>query len=273
MPRFVALQKVENAPHTFSVCECLAERVDLADELAAVVREVYVSPGRLKEALTGALHDLGSVADVDALDRAVEQTLSAAIPQPGTHPVPHLDVARNELAEIIAFLAVPELYGTVIPASRIRHKEVPGQPVRGLDLLGVEDEPLTVVLGEVKASSSAQSPPSVVGDGDDSMRAQLRATVDDEQRLLAELNWALKHAPGEHRSLVARALLAHTCGHLQVAVAPTLVRPQGRGGEQDFGVFREDPDQFAPAHVRFSLLYVPGTLEDLANAVYERART
>ena len=54
-----------------------------------------------------------------------------------------------------AHLAFSEVHGTLIPASRIRNKEVPNQPSRGRDLLGLEDEPLVAVIGEIKASAEA----------------------------------------------------------------------------------------------------------------------
>jgi hypothetical protein len=95
----------------------------------------------------------------------------------------------------------------------------------------------------------------------------------ESERLDAELNWALKHAPSEYKTLVARAILAHVAGELPVVVAPILVRPRERHGADDFGSFRDDPGQFAPANVRFCVLRIEGTLDDLAKAVYEKARS
>lgn len=272
MARFINLARVDADAHCYTTCDCVAENGDLAGELAAVVRELYVETEKLESALKTASADLGSVADQAAIEAAIRRTVSAAIPPPGTHPVPQLDVARNELAEVVGMLALPALHGTVVPASRVRNKEVSGQPARGTDLLGLDDSPLMAVMGEVKASASTVSPPAVVGDGDRSMRAQLRAALDDKDRLLAELNWALKHAPDQHRALVAKALLAHTLDQLEITVAPVLVRPNDHAREQDYGVFRDDPDLFAPAPVRFCLIRLGEPLDELARAVYERAR-
>ena len=91
--------------------------------------------------------------------------------------------------------------------------------------------------------------------------------------MLAELNFALKHAATQHHLLIGRAILAHVTGTLTLVVAPILVRPGHRRGAADFGTFRDSPGQFAPARVRFALLVVDGNLEDLAKAVYEKARS
>jgi hypothetical protein len=262
------------AEHSFGVWDCRCNPGgDLVEELASVVRGLYVDPPSLIAALEKALADAGDGAGMPALEDAVRRIAEAAIPEPGTHPQPQLDVARNELAEVLAALALGATGGTVVPASRIRHKEIPGAPSRGRDLLGIDANPLMAVVGEVKASEADDSPPAVVDRGESSMRAQLRTAANDADRLSVELNWALKHCPPEHKALVAQAMLAHAADALPVAVAPVLVRPVERHGAADFGAFREDPNQFAPASVRFCLLRVEGRLDDLARAVYERARS
>jgi hypothetical protein len=218
------------------------------------------------------MSDTGAIVDTRPIEDAIERVLTAAIPKPGVHPVPQLDVARNELAEALAHLALPSLHGTVIPAPRIENKEIPSAPARGLDLLGLEDLPLVAVISETKASDEAASPPAVVGSGATSLRGQFMRFLGAKDRLLVELNFALKHAKPEHQPLIGRAVMAHVQGTLALVAAPVLVRPRDRRSASDFGTFRENPDEFAPARVRFILLVIEGTLDDLARAVYERAR-
>jgi hypothetical protein len=265
---------ISDGEHSFGVWDCRAgPDADLVEELSAVVRELYVEPERLRETLEAALADVGGGPGMAALEQAIHRVTEAAIPEAGAHPVAQLDVARNELAEVLAALALGAVHGTVVPASRIRHKEIPGAPSRGRDLLGIDAEPLVAVVGEVKASDEEASPPGVVDSGSSSMRVQLLTAATDGDRLSAELNWALKHAPPEHRLLVAHAMLAYAAGELPVVVAPVLVRPAHRHGADDFGAFRQDPSQFAPALVRFCLLRVEDNLDDLAKAVYDKARS
>lgn len=274
MIAFEVVEQASDGDHTFAVYHCRpGEDDDLVGVLASTIRELYVKTARLREVLIAAMSETGAIVDTAPIEEAIERTLTAAIPEPGTHPVPQLDVARNELAEALAHLCLPALHGTVIPASRIENKEIPNAPVRGLDLLGLEDPPLAAVISETKASDEAASPPAVVGSGDTSLRGQFMRFLQEKDRLLAELNFALKHAKTEHQPLIGRAVMAHVQGTLALVAAPILVRPGDRRGGSDFGIFRERPGDFAPAHVRFSLLVVDGTLDDLARAVYEGART
>jgi hypothetical protein len=136
----------------------------------------------------------------------------------------------------------------------------------------VEEEPLLALIAEIKASEEKASPPAVVGSGDSSLRGQLLGFFAINDALLAELNWALKHTEPEHQILIARAMLAHTAGALPVCAAPVLVRPIDVRGPNDFGTFKENPGEFAPATVRFLVLTVDGALDELANAVYDKAR-
>lgn len=265
---------ISHGDHSFGVWDCRSSPGgNLVEELALVVRELYVDPPGLLAALQKAVADAGGGASMVPLEEAIQRFAKAAIPAPGTHPVPQLDVARNELAEVLAVLALSATGGTVVPSSRIRNKEIGQAPSRGRDLLGIDADPLMAVVGEVKASDSTSSPPDVVDAGPHSMRAQLLTAGTDMDRLSAELNWAIKHAPSEHKTLVAQAMLAHVAGELPVVAAPILVRPADRHGADDFGTFLGDPAQFAPACVRFCLLRVEGSLDDLARDVYEQART
>jgi hypothetical protein len=270
---FDEVERVDDGEHVFAVYDCKAALgADLVSLLAKMVRDLYVDVNHLRDVLTTAMNDASAVADPKPINDAIRRTLAAAVPKGGTHPVPHLDVARNELAEALAHLTLANVHGTVIPASRIRNKEVSGQPSRGRDLLGLEDDPLTAVVGEIKASSEAASPPGVVGDGDSSLASQVRGFLATDDALLAELNWALKHAAQDHHVLLARAILAHIQRDLPVCAAPVLVRPVDKRGADDFGTFRHDPAQFAPARIRFLIVTIEGTLEHLANDVYEAAR-
>jgi hypothetical protein len=146
-------------------------------------------------------------------------------------------------------------------------------PSRGMDLLAVEPtEELALLLSESKASEDPASPPTVVGEGDSSLRAQLLAFLADRPKVLRELNWVLKHSREDQQSAVARALLLFTRGHITLRVVPVLLRPSEQHGANDYGVFLDQPDEFAPASIRFCLLRIEGSFESLAEAVYRGAR-
>lgn len=278
MVAFQLLEEDTQNPHRFATYDCVASAGDLVDELAERVRRLYVDPTELHDALAQAVSGLEDVADTERLHELLERVTTAVVPTPSTNPdMPaHLDLARNEIAEVIAYEAVEKIHGAVIPAERIREKEVPGLPTRGLDLLGLLPPPtLSLVVSEVKASSSAASPPGVVGSGKDSLHSQTKAMVQDLDRLLVELNWCLKHCrDDELRGLVAQAMLLISFGQLPIVAVPVLVRPADKQqSPSDYGCFRDDPSGYPPAAIQFCVARIEGTLEELAAAVYEKART
>jgi hypothetical protein len=260
--------------HTYACYDVRADE-DLVDEVARLVRELYVDPDELMASLRSASAELDSVASSDELILLMDELTAAVVPQMNTQAkFPHLQTPRNEVAEILAYDALQRIHSAIIPASRIREKEIPGAPTRGLDVFALLMEPhVRAVICEVKASSSDASPPGVVGSGDDSMHAQTKARLKDRKSLLTELNWAHKHATDEMRGIVAKALilLARRDAAPPVA-APVLVRPRDKHGVDDFGCFMSAPEEYNPAQVRFLILRIPGTLEEFAERVYARAR-
>jgi hypothetical protein len=273
MPEFRSTFEAVEGDHNFAIlaCESLAEG-DLVDELAAELRALYSDVEDVAERLRRQAQELGDVADESRINATINRVLEASIPPPGQHKVVHLDVARNELAELLAHLVVQHRFDAVVPASRIRHKEIPGAPARGLDLLALELDPLKGLASEVKASSQAISPPAVVGSGADSLRGQFLDFLGDEDRMLAELNRLYKQAPEENLDAIARAMLECVEGSFEIALAPVLLRSENHAADTDFGCFKDEADDFDGREIRFSVICVVGPIEDLAKAVYEKAR-
>lgn len=260
--------------HTFECFDVQADD-DLVDEVARIVCDLYVDPDALMESLRRASADLETVASTDELTALMDEVAGSVIPQMNLEgKAVHLQTPRNEVAEILAFDVLQKMHQALIPASRIREKEIPGAPTRGIDIFAlVLDPKIRAVICEVKASSAVASPPPVVGSGDDSMHAQTKKRLRDRRALLAELNWAHKHTAEGLRGTVAKALILLSRKDAEPPiVAPVLVRPVEKHGAEDFGCFYEDPGAYAPAQVRFVILRIPGTLEEFADRVYSRAR-
>jgi hypothetical protein len=246
----------------------------LADELAAVVRALYVEVDNLRDRMLEAARDLDGVANVDEIRAAVNRVAQVAVPEPGVRlQQPQLDTARNELGEVLAYGLLEGPCAALLPAKRVREKEIPGLPSRGLDALALRDgPPLELLVSEVKTSDEVASPPRVVGQGTTSLHAQLRSLVTDTDRLLSELNWAYKHTTPDRQQLVARAMLLHTRDELALVGVPVLVRPARCHQDSDCGIFEQAPESIAPANVRFCVVRLARELDELAQAVYETAR-
>ena len=276
MARFALASQETVEPHRFEVFDFTGVGEDSVGALSADVRALYFEPD-FERVLDQAAADLDSVSDPEAIRELVRRSVLDTLPEAGRRQSePWLDMARNELAEVVCYAALEELYDATLPAKRVRHKEVPGLMSRGMDALALREEPgsphgVRIFLSESKASSSERSPPPVVGEGAESLHAQLAAAVRERSRVTAELARALRYAGGD-RSLVARAMVLWSMGALPTTIVPFLLRPVDRHGSGDFGCFRSDPIAYAPAEVAFCLVRIEGTIEALAKAVYGRAR-
>ena len=103
---FDLVERTDDGDHSFALYNCRAEEGDLVTVLANTIRALYVNKERLRDLLMAAMSETSAIANTNEIEEAIERTLSAAIPQPGVHPVPQLDVARNELAEALAHVAL-----------------------------------------------------------------------------------------------------------------------------------------------------------------------
>ncbi|UKA59777.1 hypothetical protein [Arthrobacter sp. FW306-2-2C-D06B] len=258
--------------HTFACYDLESDEV-LIEEIAALVRDLYVEDVILGEQLRTASQSLDEVCDEAEICALVDRVAMAVIPQMNTgssQPL-HLQVPRNEVAEVLAIRVLQQIHGFSVPSSRIRNKEVAGSPSRGLDVLGLTQS-MGIALTEVKASSSTQSPPTVVHGAADSMRAETLKRLNDRDSLIAELHWALKHAKPESRLDVAKSLFLHARQTPPVStVAPVLVRPAGAYQATDYGNFKEPSIDFGDSPIKFVVVRLPGTLEDFAGLVYAKA--
>ncbi|MGW4125878.1 hypothetical protein [Nocardia sp. NPDC004711] len=272
--RYQQVSDESDGAHRYQ-CYDVEDDDDLIAEIARLVRDLYVDPEQTLASLTQAASDLDTVVSADSLDQLLDDIRQAVIPQinPDATKI-HLETPRNEVAEILAYDALKTIHNVVIPASRIKEKEVPGQPTRGLDIFGLWMHPkMRSVICEVKASSARESPPKVVSGGGDSMHDQIKARVGSKKKLLEELTWSLKHADLSMKPHVAKAMivLTQTSSPPPIAV-PILVRAAGTYGKNDYGCFKTNPDEYKPADILFIILRLPSSIEEFADKVYKHAR-
>lgn len=258
--------------HSYT-CYDLESDDDLIAEVAAIVRDLYLDDLALQTSLRDAAQGLGDVCDESAIAAAIDVIADAVIPQINRNakqPL-HLQVPRNEVAEVLALYVLERIHGFEVPASRIRNKEVSGLPSRGLDVLGLTSV-CAVVLTEVKASSSQASPPSVIHTASDSMLAETLRRLNNRKSLIAELHWALRHAKVASKERVARSILLYALPSAPVpTVAPVLVRAAGTYQATDYGNFKSPSAEFGESPIRFVVVRLPGALEDFAALVYAKA--
>lgn len=259
----------------------------LADDLAARITGAYFDVDTELQRLRDAAQELRlfqgeDLAPTDVeIAEALAELRDALLPAgwDGRRPK-HTDVQRSELAEIVASDVLMSQFATIIPASRVRHKEIPDQQARGADVIGLEDlvgftdeapvGSLTLVLGEVKGSTAADSPPSVVA----SMAEKLKGLAGTRRALIQELTWLRDHADDEHAPVCARLLAAFLLNRLdhRILLAPVLLRATAVAAESDTGEFETSPSSFDPSRIRFVSVVVDEDLFELAAAAYLKAR-
>ena len=279
---FEEVQRETSGAHTYVKVKP-ANDPQYVRSIAKRVQSAYFDRQASRDQLIQAVAELrnfdGSAFEVSAedIETALAEELNAVIPQEWkteSKRLKQLDVQRSELAEIIAHEVLVTIFGTVIPASRIKNKEIPDQPTRGADLIGLDDidrNPVPVlVLSEVKGSGDAKSPPAVIS----GMREKLGELTTDRRNLLQELTWLRENSEDQYARRCGKlyAYFVLNRGPLRVTLAPVLLRTASTSKDGDPGVFIDDAESFG-CDVRFtSVILDVADLFDFAVEVYRLAR-
>jgi hypothetical protein len=195
-----------------------------------------------------------------------------AVPPLGTRP---LDVVRADFGEVLAYALLQERFQTRIGYKLVRDRELPGQPGRGIDVVGIEEGvPLTLVLAEVKVSAQDQNPPWVVDRNPDSIRQCLVGRITDHARTAMHIvTAARKTSNSEVAQLLfaAAELWAGRCwDRLRIICCGVLVRQKDRYTRKDFGSLLADSSQVGHGVIRFLIVCIPGDLEAQIRAFYAK---
>src|SRR5262249_14398812 len=147
----------------------------------------------------------------------------------------------------------------------VRDRETIQLPARGIDVIGVEEAEegarLILVIGEVKVSDEAGSPPAVVDAAVDSLRNQHLAHIRDLQQTANKI-WnqsrlALDLVVRNLFFTAAYLLEEQRLTDLDLVAYSLLVRPTNCHTERDFGSFRSAQNDYAPARIRFIVVCIP----------------
>lgn len=252
-----------------------------AARLAPLIKEHYFDEAAARAKLLRSANELALFSGASfnfnesAINAALNEERDAVLPAEldnNDKRAEHLSVQRSEFGEIVAAEVLKQIFGTTIPASRIKHKEIPDQPTRGADLVGLEDvtaKKHKLILGEVKASQQRKSPPGVVA----GMVTKLTELIHSRRTLLQELCWLRDHAENEYAQICARVyasfILKQEC--FQIVIAPILVRSADTHHADDASDFKHNPQRFGKS-VRWVSIVVEGDLSEVAREVYRLAR-
>lgn len=254
-----------------------SDSATFARRLAESLEKHYFDRDTSRQALVRAAEELsvfsGNSFNLEDIEAALHDELDAALPADLRDRPEPLGVQRSEFAEIVASEVLKEVFGTSVPASRIRHKEVPDQQTRGADIVGLEQleamHAADLILSEVKASQDRVSPPGVVAD----MVTKLTSLLTRRRTLLQELIWVRDHASEEYAEICGTLCATYSLKKetFRIIIAPILVRSAATHSDDDPGVFRTHPHHFGRS-VRWVSIVIDADLLQIARQVYRIAR-
>lgn len=263
---------IEAAPHTYSVYGLDADYAWL-NKLAEEYTNLRVETDHPLEDIS-----LDGIAVVD-LTSIRQRIRAATIPTRAAKPT-NFDVVRSDFGETLCYLVLEDHHRTVFGYKSVRDRELTQSPGRGIDALGIEENPdgtLTLVLSEVKVSDEAHSPPRVVDANEDSLRNQHLEHVGQLEKTVKKLyNVCRQSRKPEIQRLFIRAAFCLEDGRRDdvcLVACCLLVRPQSKYAETDFGTFKNSPQDFAPANVRFLVVCIPEDVETVITKWYDQLQT
>lgn len=241
-------------------------RMASATDLDALLKVVAMEYVRLRAEsilpLAAVQVDGIDVMDVTAVSQRLKQAVVPTTSKPGTP----FDILRSDFGETLAYLILEQEYSTRIGYKGIRDRETINLPGRGIDTVGTENlAALALLLGEVKLSEEAKSPPQVVDASNDCLRAQHRAHLNDREITTNKL-WNISRFVRDKAtrdSLLAAAFLFENNHPLEIISCSLLIRTAGVHKDTDYGSFRKKPADYAPAGVRFWIVCIPVSAADL----------
>jgi hypothetical protein len=250
------IEEYSAGDHRYTVFEPTAVG-DWQGELAAEYRRLRTACAVPVGPIT--VEGIGIVG-VDRLQQYL-QNYTIPVYKPG-----NLGIVRSDFGEVIGCALLTQLYGTKLGYIGVCHRETIQLSGRGIDLIGIEegeaeDEPLTLVLTEVKVSGEAKSPPAVVDKNDDCLRIQHLFHIANRTTTVAKIwNQSRQILDIEVRDLFFRVavLLEESWSNVRLVACSVMVRPRLCYTPADFGSFAKTPEDFQPANVRFLVLCVPG---------------
>ncbi|EFF9267008.1 hypothetical protein ACSD1U_004493 [Escherichia coli] len=266
----LAVTNKDVVPHTYRV----NEPEDLPAWINAVAAEYVALRTECIVSIDSPLEITGvGIVSVESIQRRLQH---ACVPQSDLHKK-QFSVTRSDLSEVAAYMTLEKDYSTEIGFKLTRDRELITLPGRGIDAIGIEQgNKIVVVLTEVKFSdeNSAPKPPAVVDQKKDSMRNQHLAHLKEREKTTSKLFECARKTKDENlrnQYLTAAFYFEEERWDLmEVVSCCVLVRPKERQCDGDFGSFINTPDDFKPAKVRFIVISLPDSIDNIMKSWSDR---
>lgn len=256
-----------NLYYGFDLCISLDNKDEIKN-LAKKVKEFYTDLESLSEKLP-----MSGPFDTSML----EDLIKHRVPEWSDNKIDNFQVVRSEFGEIIAQLTLGGYFETEFHLNRLKRKEVPMLPTRGIDFLGIEfyNEIPVLVLGEVKVSTEMKNPPGVVHKpGDDGcLEIRIPHLLSTQEKITFELAYYLENVSEDKKELYIDIFNRFTNEESTIVIIgnPFLLRAAEAYSIEDLGNLLEyDSSEYQK--VRFVIVKVAEDINELSRKVYEIAR-
>ena len=263
---FIPIEESLSSGHSFRALKL--------DDDSEWINPVAVEYVRLRSECAQPLADISlDGIEVLSVDRISKRLEDATIP---VRRFDNFDVVRSDFGEMLCYMLLEQEYETRFGYKSIRDRETTQLPGRGIDAVGIEEgsdgDLLTLVLGEVKVSDEAASPPQVVDRGEHCLRNQhlshLRKPVATAKKIW---DMSRRSPDSSAQALLFTAALyleENRWDKLRLIACCVLVRPRCKYTKADFGSFQQCPDDYKPALIRFLVVCIPDDVEKVVQNWY-----
>ncbi|MFW6030717.1 MAG: Hachiman antiphage defense system protein HamA [Halanaerobiales bacterium] len=244
------------------------DEIEKIKDLANEVKKFYTDLESFSEKLPA-----GGPLDTHKLNDLIKHR----IPNWTDKDIDNFQVVRSEFGEIIAQLTLEDCFETEFHLKRLKRKEVPLLPTRGIDFLGIEfdNEIPILVLGEVKVSTEKRNPPGVVHKpgSRDCLEQRIPELLSNKTIVTYELAYYLEHVSDTCKNIYLDIFNRFTDEESSLIIIgnPFLLRDAKAFNIDDLGNLLEY-NSSENRKVRFVIVRVAEDINQLSKKVYEMAR-
>ncbi|MBN1328047.1 MAG: hypothetical protein JXA54_01125 [Candidatus Heimdallarchaeota archaeon] len=182
----------------------------------------------------------------------------------GKQPEVLRDIYRSDLGELLMTYYFEEKIDTksrfIIPLKNITYRERSDLPGRGLDAIGyrVDEDKISILLGEAKVSDDQKSPPAVVDKNKDSIYRTHKKHNDKLDVVIERLTDYCRRLGAKDAEIVGLVILCMESNKkdlYSLTFGSTLIRDFKCVNDQsDFGKLKTNVNEFSPNKIHFSII-------------------
>lgn len=192
------------------------------------------------------------------------------------------DIYRSDLGELLLTYyfedKLPEAERFIIPHKNITNRELAAQPGRGLDAVGyrVDNDRISLLIGEGKVSHQQKNPPDVVDYTADSIFNTQTKFKNNKDLLINRLSDYSRNLTDEAAEKIGLVLLLLDFGkesEFDLVFGCALLRDVSCVKiNEDYGKFYTQQTDFDPHHITFCIMSLDTNVKDTIDLFYNKVQ-